>query len=82
MANLIPREKFVVFPCASSQDGACFPSIGVEFERADGSRQTAYRHLRELGTFRTLDAAWAVAKTVEVESVDEDGVVVFVPGNR
>jgi len=77
MAKLIPNEKYTVHPCASSQGNECFPSIGIDFERADGTTGSAYRSLRDRGVFRTLDDAWAEARKIEVESVDEDGVVRF-----
>lgn len=79
MAKMIPKEKYVVYPCASGFGDENFPAIGVDYVRGDGTTGSAYRNLRDRGTFRTLEEAMAEARKVEVESVDEDGVVRVLP---
>jgi hypothetical protein len=82
MTKLIPKEKYAVFPCASQLDDECIPAIGIDFQREDGSFGSAYRHLRDRGVFSTLKEAMAEARKVEVESVDENGIVRFVPAKQ
>jgi transposase len=70
------QGKIVVHPTASRTSTECFPCLAIEVFR-DGLRpQRTWIDLRELGTqFANLDAAFEIAKTVKVISVDAEGKV-------
>jgi hypothetical protein len=79
MAKLVPREKYKVIPGAYGDGDNCHVHIEVEFERADGTKDRNYALLPNRGSYRTMQDATIAAQSVEVESVAENGVIVFVP---
>ena len=79
MSKLIPKDKYVVHPCATGFGDEYLPAVGIDFEREDGTLGSAYRLLRDRGVYQTLEVAMMIARGVQVESVDEDGVVRVFP---
>lgn len=79
MANLVPKDKFVVHPGSCSFGDECFPCIRVDYPGADGKPQHNYRIVSDRGVYRTLGAAQAAADDIEVESVTDEGVITLAP---
>lgn len=79
MANLVPKDKFVVEPGSCSFGSDCFPCIRVDYPNAEGEIEHNYKIVSDRGVYRTLGAAQAAADDIEVESVTEEGVITLAP---
>ena len=71
--------EFLVSHGAVHMGTGFFPCITVEYVSDDDTVRRTFLHIKEHGVFATLDAAYAVCKTIQVADISSDGVVHLMP---